>query len=59
MSARQSREVGEAVAYLLYTQCKPAVAAKRYGVAVSSVRRAMIRLGIKSNPVGRPATKGK
>ena len=58
MSARQSREVGEAVAYLLYTHCTPAVAAKQYGVAVSSVRRAMTRLGIKSNPVGRPITKG-
>ncbi len=58
MSARQSREVGEAVAYLLYTHCTPSVAAKQYGVNVSSVRRALARLEVKPNPVGRPVTKG-
>lgn len=54
MTARQSREVTLAVAYQMRTGCTPAVAAQRYGVAVSSVRRAMTRLGLPQRPVGRP-----
>lgn len=55
MTARQSREVTLALAYQQRTGCTPGVAAERYGVAVSSVRRALARLGVAPKPVGRPA----
>lgn len=54
MAARQSREVTLAVSHLQRTGCTPAAAAQRYGVAVSSVRRALARLGVEPQPVGRP-----
>jgi len=54
MTARQSREVTLAVSHLQRSGCTPAAAAARYGVAVSSVRRALARLGIPAKPVGRP-----
>ena len=54
MSARQSREVTLAVSHQQRTGCTPAAAAQRYGVAVSSVRRALARLGVEPQPVGRP-----
>jgi len=54
MAGKQSREVTLAVAYIKRTGCKPAEAAARYGVAVSSVRRALARLGMPPSPVGRP-----
>ena len=54
MSARQSREVTLAVSHQQRTGCTPAAAAQRYGVAVSSVRRALARLGVAPQPVGRP-----
>jgi transposase len=54
MTARQSREVTLAVSHFQRTGCTPAAAAKRYGVAVSSVRRALVRIGVAPQPVGRP-----
>lgn len=54
MSARQSREVTLAVSHLQRTGCTPAAAAQRYGVNVSSVRRALARQGVEPRPVGRP-----
>lgn len=54
MSARPSRESVLAVAYVLRTGCKPAVAAKKYGLAISTVRLALARVGKPPNPVGRP-----
>jgi len=55
VSAKQSREVTLAVSHLQRSGCTPAAAAARYGVAVSSVRRALARLGVAPQPVGRPA----
>jgi transposase len=54
MTARQSREATLAVAHQQRTGCTPAEAAKRYGVAVTTVRRALARLGVAARPVGRP-----
>lgn len=36
------------------TGCTPQAAAKRYGLAVSTVRRALARAGVAPQPVGRP-----
>ena len=55
MTARQSREAMLAVAYAQRTGCAPAEAARRYGVAASTVRRGLARLGVAARPVGRPA----
>lgn len=57
MSGRPSQAVTLAVRYAVRTKCAPAVAAHRYSVAVSSVRRALGRLGVEPRPVGRPKTR--
>jgi hypothetical protein len=55
VSGRPSREVTLAAAYQQRTGCTPAAAAEKYGVAVSSVRRALARVGVPAKAVGRPA----
>lgn len=54
MTARQSREVTLALAHLQRTGDQPSAVAARYGVAKSSLLRAMKRAGIAVAPVGRP-----
>lgn len=54
MTARQSVGVHRALAYLKRSGCSIAAAAGMYGVNVSSVRRALAKLGVPANPVGRP-----
>jgi len=46
-----------AVEYVLLTSCKPISAALRYGIDVTTVRRALKRNGVKPNSVGRPVSK--
>ncbi|MFN9279369.1 MAG: hypothetical protein ACK6DW_06470 [Betaproteobacteria bacterium] len=55
MSGRQSREVVLALAHIERTGCTPQAAADKYGLAVSTVRRALARAGVPARPVGRPA----
>lgn len=55
MSGRPSREVGLAMAHIQRTACTPQQAADKYGLAVSTVRRALARAGVPARPVGRPA----
>ena len=57
MTARQTREAALAVALVQRTGCAPQVAAKRYGLAASTVRRALARAGVAQQPVGRPKAK--
>lgn len=54
MSGRPSREVALALAHMQRTGCTPQQAADRYGLAVSTVRRALTRAGVPARPVGRP-----
>ena len=56
MSGRPSREVGLALAHIQRTGCTPQQAADKYGLAVSTVRRALARAGVPARPVGRPAS---
>lgn len=55
MAGRPTREVALAVAYLQRTSCTPQQAADKYGLAASTVRRALARAGVPARPVGRPA----
>ena len=55
MPGRQSAACERAVAHQLRTGCTPAAAAQAFGVAVSTVRRALARAGVPARPVGRPA----
>lgn len=55
MSGRPSREVGLALAHLQRTACTPQQAADKYGLAVSTVRRALARAGVPPKPRGRPS----
>lgn len=54
MTARATRESGLAVQLVQRTGCTPQVAAARYGLAVSTVRRALGRAGVPARPAGRP-----
>ncbi|MDQ5946002.1 MAG: hypothetical protein QG619_1425 [Pseudomonadota bacterium] len=54
MSGQPSHAVTLALAYLRRTGCKPAAAAARYAVNVSSVRRAMHRSQLFVRAPGRP-----
>jgi hypothetical protein len=56
VSARESRPVTLALRYMQRTGCKPLDAAARYGVATSSIFRAMHRAGMAVKPRGRPKT---
>jgi ketol-acid reductoisomerase len=58
MSGRPTREAGLAVAYALRTGCAPAEAARKYGLAASTVRLALARAGVPPRPVGRPKKSG-
>ena len=54
MSRRQSKEVGKAVAMILKKpELSCAQAAAKCGVNVSSVQRALVKLGM-ARPVGQP-----
>ena len=46
-----------AVEYVISTGCSPMSAALRYGIDVTTVRRALKRNGVKPNSVGRPCSK--
>jgi len=54
MTARQTHRAALAVAYVLRTGCTPMAATKRYGIAPSTVRRALVRAGVAPRPRGRP-----
>ena len=54
MSGRTSREATLAVAHVQRTGCTPQQAADKYGLAVSTVRRALARAGVELRPRGRP-----
>jgi lambda repressor-like predicted transcriptional regulator len=54
VTARQSREATLAVAYLKRTGCTTGEAARKYGLATSTVRRALQREGLPTAPRGRP-----
>ncbi len=54
MSGQESRAVFLAVGHMRRTGCTPAAAAEKYGVAVSSIHRALERRGVPAKPVGRP-----
>ena len=53
MSGRPTREAVLAVALVQRTGCTPLAAARRYGLHVSTVRRALAKIG-QARPVGRP-----
>lgn len=55
MSGRQTREATLAVALVQRTGCTPAEAAKKFGVNVTTVRRALDRAGVPARAVGRPS----
>lgn len=54
MTARPSREVTLAVQYVQRTGCTITEAARKYGVAARSVRRALRRAGVPPATAGRP-----
>lgn len=54
MTARPTRTSGLAVAYVQRTGCTAQVAADKYGLNVTTVRRAMARAGVPRRPVGWP-----
>ena len=54
MSGRQSQAVALAVRLVRVHGNTVASAASRHGVALTSVRRALAKLGVAPNPVGRP-----
>jgi hypothetical protein len=58
VSGRPSREVGLALAHIQRTGCTPQAAADKYGLAVSTVRRALLRAGFVLRKRGRPPSYG-
>lgn len=58
MSGRQSHAVTLAVRLVRERGYTAAAAAAKHGVAVSSVRRALLRAGVPPNPRGRPRKAG-